>query len=192
LVVLVQRQQNQAYTNDQFEPVVRRRTVAAKAAPAEPELPEAQMVDRTVYFSKHYNYNHDKYETAAADLHNQQRLPANLVCPISVPWLPAGRAYAVLDPELFNHLRGHLKPHEIEALLMRGNVEGRHNGRGTGTAIVGSTDGYQNIHGSNIQAANFKMKFTNNIRVYARQLQETNQNGHRYLLYIFDGIGFGH
>lgn len=188
---LLQDQPQKGWSNDGFTLVApRRRKIAGAVSLSQDAQPVSLASENkaAISFSGQYQFTHAAYEQAVGNHTESSRLPMHLVCPLDVPWLPNGHAFAVLDHDLFHHLRGYLSPYEIESVLIRGKVEGRRGASGTGKTIVGSTDGYQNIHGKNIPAANFKMKFLNNIRIYARYVITANGN----VLYIFDGIGFGH
>ena len=124
-----------------------------------------------------------------------QSMPANYAYPLTVPWLPAGRAYASIDERVITAAAQYLTSAQILARLERGNVHGmRAQQSHTASGAIGiqsTTEGYKNIHGQVCTAA-LKLKFNNNIRIFGRRVGEVNERGDRHVHYRFDGVGFGH
>lgn len=126
---------------------------------------------------------------------NAGSFPDNFAFPLSVAWLKVNTAFASIDPQIFTALSQFCSRAEIEARLHRGTVMGArktHHSKAGATGIIYSTDPYQTMNGTNIEAATFKIKFTNNIRIYGRKFNEINLNGTKRILYLFDGFGLGH
>tara|TARA_R110000868_G_scaffold8205_3_gene42548 strand:- start:138928 stop:140898 length:1971 start_codon:yes stop_codon:yes gene_type:complete len=123
--------------------------------------------------------------------------PDRCAFPLDIAWLSreSTRAYSAIHPSLFLALKQHLSRTAIEARLSRGTVMGARKtqkSKAGGTGIITSNEAYLDIEGRRHLAANFKIKFTNNIRIYGRKFDERMVSGINRILYLFDGWDYGH
>lgn len=112
----------------------------------------------------------------------QAEKPAYYTYPLHIPWLPEGRAYAVLHHDIQGEMRQRART-VLEA--------GRVTGRAFGTGIQNSTDLYETLEGE-VSESRFKLKLTDNIRIFGRAYDVQRVGGTSYTLYMFDGPARGH
>lgn len=110
------------------------------------------------------------------------------VFPLNLPWLPQGRAYGYIHPRAIERVSTYLTAQQCQAPLASFSRASKGT---TGTGIKTSSEAYKDIDGKN-QTAAIKLKYTNNVRIWGRQVERANQDGEQRLLYCFDGPGFGH
>lgn len=121
--------------------------------------------------------------------------PANFAFPMHIPWLPKGRAYGSVDPKVFDLVSEYLSTQQVIAPLEKGTITGQsksHKTKAGAEGIQKTDEPYQNIYGENFRRASFKLKYTNNIRIFGHKDAEVVISETRYIHYRFDGPGFGH
>lgn len=123
----------------------------------------------------------------------QQKKSANFAYPLRVPYLPEGRAYAVIDPQVFSYVDEHVSEEQIVTKLENGRVHGFRQG-GEGIQIVGQNKenppSYNDVHGKS-HVASLKIKL-GNVRIFGHKAEEIIVDGGPRILYRFNGPARGH
>lgn len=113
--------------------------------------------------------------------------------PLHVPYLPEGRACAVMDPAVYPAVKHLASKKVLTNKLESGRVHGYRQG-GDGIQIVGQNGKnpltYQDIHGE-YHVAQFKIKH-DNLRIFGHRAQRITVDNEIYELYVFDGPKRGH
>lgn len=126
---------------------------------------------------------------------SEESKSANFAYPMQVPWLPQGRAYGSLDPNVIDKVKAYLSPRQLLAPLEKGIVIGSNKSHKTKAGAEGiqkTNEPYQNIYGEIFRKSSFKLKYTNNIRIFSHKADEVVINNQRFIHYRFDGPAFGH
>jgi hypothetical protein len=111
--------------------------------------------------------------------------------PMDVPWVPAGRCFASVAPELVEAVQGYVAPEQIQAELKKGAVSYRsYKSKGVAAGIFATTELYTSIDGRTEESA-FKMKH-GNIRLFAHKEERVKVDGCDFIHYEFNGWRFGH
>ncbi|CAM4388952.1 MAG: hypothetical protein LEGION0398_MBIBDBAK_01145 [Legionellaceae bacterium] len=136
-------------------------------------------------------------ETIEENVYEQdKRYFDKTIFPLNVRWFPMGRAYVAIDKEILSQTEKYIPNTRIINTLQNGHVNSIKSANKTKSGAVGiklTQQPYVDIHGNSHTNSNFKMKFTNNIRIFARVLETfQEENGENRILYIFDGCGYGH
>ena len=183
----------EVFYDSRFQPVSRGSTKRIKPLKESAAPIPASTQTLAKFFFTHLRPHY--FDPELLEIHTAGHFPNHFAFPLSVAWLKSETAFAAVDPRIFTALNQFCTRADIESKLFRGTVVGArktHQTKAGGTGIIYCTDPYQNVEAINITAASFKIKFTNNIRIYGRKFNETNVSGQKRILYLFDGYGLGH
>ncbi len=126
----------------------------------------------------------------------QIHLPKNFAYPIQLPHIPQGHAFVTIHPKLPSVVANYITQARIQSILHTGICIGKRQQKSkagnVGIIPVGqgadNPNTYKDVNGT-YHNAQIKLKNSNNIRLFGRRIQRT-ENGD--VLYVLDGGGYGH
>lgn len=147
----------------------------------------------SIQFSDGVTFSSEQIEQKHFDTYQEDVTRA---WPLHVSWIPEGRAYISIDPDVIAEVSPYLTTARIMSRLQTGTVHGTHKSDKTKVGAVGiqsTNEAYTTIHGKKVTAATFKAQ-DDNFRLFARCVEKNviGSDGKPHDHYRIDGFGLGH